>query len=83
MSFYYYYMVSLFVNPTWVNHPQLGVMQLSVPGKWVGYQSWLLDSYHDLSFFQRSQVFFMLLMNGCPDTLWAAANCRAKRGEGA
>jgi hypothetical protein len=33
---------------------------LSVPGIWVGYHSWLLDLYHDLSFFQGVKCLYVV-----------------------
>lgn len=40
--------------------------------------------FHDLPtiFFRESQC-FTSSMNGCPDTLWAAANSREERSDGA
>ena len=66
------------------HHSLLGVMDCRYRGFGKeGYQlgSWIL--YHGFIILSGSQVLLTSLMNGCPDTLWATANCRAKRGEGA
>lgn len=40
--------------------PRLGSWDCSVPGIWVGYHSWLLDLYHDLSFFQGVKCLYVV-----------------------
>ena len=81
----FYYNDFFVCSPTWVNiTPCLGSWTVGTGDlgrKEYQLGSWIL--YHGFIILSGSQVLFTSLMNGCPDTLWAAANCRAKRGEGA
>lgn len=53
---------------------------------WVGYQtlgSWTSFFMIYLPSFLGSHSVFTSSMNGCPDTLWATANSREERSDGA